>query len=148
MNQKEKEILKILQSDFPVVENPYQVLAKRIGLSPKQLIAKIKKFKQEKIIRRVGAVTSAKHLGYKSLLIAACVKPQFVEKTALFISSFENVTHNYLRKAEYNLWFTFSAKTKKEITAFIDNLKKRRGVEEVLCLPATQTFKIKAEFKF
>ena len=148
MSQKEKEILKILQSDFPIVENPYQVLAKRIGLSPKQLIAKIKKFKKENIIRRVGAVASARYLGYKSLLIAACVKPEFVEKTALFISSFENVTHNYLRKAEYNIWFTFSAKRKKEINAFLDILKKRKGVEEILCLPAIQTFKIKAEFKF
>ena len=148
MNQKEKEILKILQSNFPIVENPYQVLAKRLGLSQKQLLSEIEKFKHKKIIRRIGAVGSAARLGYKSLLIAARVKPKYVEKTALFINSFENVTHNYLRKADYNLWFTFSAKTKKEINLFINNLKKRGGIEAVLVLPAVETFKIKAEFVF
>ncbi|MFH1062950.1 MAG: Lrp/AsnC family transcriptional regulator [Candidatus Omnitrophota bacterium] len=148
MNQKEKKILKVLQSNFPIVENPYQVLAERLGLTQKQLLSKIQEFKHKKIIRRIGAVASAAHLGYKSMLIAARVKPEYVEKTALFINSFENVTHNYSRKAEYNLWFTFSAKTKKEINSFIENLKKRRGIEAVLALPAVETFKIKAEFKF
>ncbi|MBU1088233.1 MAG: Lrp/AsnC family transcriptional regulator [Candidatus Omnitrophica bacterium] len=148
MSQKEKEILKVLQSDFPIIENPYQVLAKRLGISPKQLLLKIEKFKQNKTIRRIGAVASAAHLGYKSMLIAARVKPESVEKTAAFINSFENVTHNYLRKAEYNLWFTYSAKTSKQINSFIAKIKKLKGVEEVLVLPATQTFKIKAEFKF
>lgn len=148
MNQKEKKILNVLQSDFPIVENPYQVLAERFGISQHQLLSKIQEFKQKKVIRRIGAVASAARLNYKSLLIAARVKPEDVEETALFINSFENVTHNYLRKAEYNLWFTFSAKTKKEINSFISNLKKRRGIEDVLALPAVETFKIKAEFKF
>ncbi|MBU1044251.1 MAG: Lrp/AsnC family transcriptional regulator [Candidatus Omnitrophica bacterium] len=148
MCQKEKEILKILQSDFPIIANPYQVLAKRLGISPEQLLSKIDKLKQKKTIRRIGAVASAAHLGYKSMLIAARIKPEAVEKIAEFINSFENVTHNYLRKAEYNLWFTFSAKTNKQINSFIAQLKGMNGVEEVMALPATQTFKIKAEFKF
>jgi siroheme decarboxylase len=148
MNQKEKKILNVLQSDFPIVENPYQVLAERFGISQHQLLSKIQEFKRKKVIRRIGAVASAAHLDYKSLLIAVRVKPEAVQETALFINSFENVTHNYLRKAEYNLWFTFSAKTKKEINSFIENLKKRRGIEAVLALPAVETFKIKAEFKF
>jgi DNA-binding Lrp family transcriptional regulator len=147
MSRKRKEILKILQSDFPIVENPYQVLAKRLGISQEKLLSTVNQLKKTKIIRRIGAVASASHLGYKSMLIAADVNPRFIDKTAAFISSFENVTHNYLRDAEYNIWFTFSAKTKKQIDGFIRQLKQKKGVNSVAVFPATKTFKIKAEFQ-
>ena len=81
MNQTEKKILKILQSNFPLVKNPYQVLSKRLGISQKQLLSKIKYFKDKSIIRRIGAVISAGHLGYKSVLIAARVKEKHINKT-------------------------------------------------------------------
>ena len=150
MNRKQKLILKILktlQSDFPLTINPYQVLAGKLGMDETALIAEIKHLKRKGYVRRIGAVASASRLGYKSTLIGARLEKAFISPNITFINAFEFVTHNYLRDAKYNVWFTFSAKTKKEIESFISILKKRKGVIDVLSLPAKKTFKIKAEFR-
>lgn len=99
-------------------------------------------------MRRIGAVVSLAHLGYKSTLIAARLEKAFMTQNIAFINASEFITHNYLRDVKYNVWFTFSAKTKKEIENFIRIFKKRRGVVDVLSLPAKKTFKINAEFMF
>lgn len=141
------KILKALQSDFPLTTNPYQTLANKLGMDEHAFIAEIKRLKSNGYVRRVGAVASAAHLGYKSTLIGASIEGMSMRDNIAFINSHENVTHNYLRDAEYNVWFTFSAKTKKEIESFICGFKKRKGVNKVLNLPAKRTFKINAEFK-
>ena len=147
MNQKQKEILRILQSDFPLAENPYEILSRRLGIPLKDLLALIRKLKKDRVIRRIGAVASAGKLGYKSTLFAADVSARDLSGIVKFINSFDNITHNYLRDAEYNLWFTFSARSKKQIKDFVEDLKTRKGVKSVMTLPAVKTFKIKAEFK-
>jgi len=148
MNQKDKQILRALQSEFPITKNPYQTLADRLRITQKQLFAKIKAFKSQRIVRRLGAVISAKHVGYKSVLVAADVSSEQVKRTTNFISADERVSHNYLRDAEFNVWFTYSAPTQKQTNEFINRLKKKPGVNKVIVLPAEKTFKIKAEFTF
>ena len=143
-----RKILKALQSDFPLTINPYQTLADKIGIEERTLIAEIKKLKTQGYVRRIGAAASAARLGYKSILIGAKIEKKSMNSNIAFINSHESVTHNYLRDADYNVWFTFSAKTKKEIEKFISIFKKRAGVANVLGLPAKKTFKINAEFLF
>ena len=123
-------------------------MSDKLGMNEADLIKQIKSLKKKGYLRRIGAVISAKHLYYKSTLIAAQIEKSGISRNVKFINSHENVTHNYLRDSKYNVWFTFSAKTKKEIKDFICNFKKRIGVLDVLSLPAIKTFKINAEFKF
>lgn len=151
MSQRQKltkKILKILQSDFPLTKRPYLVLADRLGIKEPELILRIKQLHKNGTIRRIGAVASARHLGYKNVLLGVKVLPKKIKETVCFINSYENVTHNYLRNSTYNIWLTFSAKTKKEINDFIRRLKRRKGVKDILILPSKKVFKIKAEFKF
>ncbi|MCK4993908.1 MAG: Lrp/AsnC family transcriptional regulator [Candidatus Omnitrophica bacterium] len=151
MSQKQKlslKILKILQSEFPITKNPYQMLSDKLDMDEEELIAEIKRLKKQGYVRRIGAAASASRLGYKSTLIGAKITEGSIRANIAFINSYDNVTHNYLRDAQYNVWFTFSAKTKKEIGQFIKIFKKRRGIVNVLSLPSKKTFKINAEFRF
>jgi len=151
MNPRHKsllKILKILQSDFPLVKNPYQKLAKRLGMTETSLIAKIKTFKKQGVIRRVGAVLSSHNLGYKSVLIALEVPKARINSIARFVNAYPNVTHNYQRNSKYNIWFAFCAQNKREIDSFIKELKRKKGINKVLVLPAEKRFKINAEFNF
>ncbi|MFH1460311.1 MAG: Lrp/AsnC family transcriptional regulator [Candidatus Omnitrophota bacterium] len=148
MKKEDKIILKELQNNFPLTKNPYRLIAEKLSISEKRLLTKIKNLKQKRIIRRIGGVVSGRHLGFKSVLIAAKLDDQNLNKNISFINSFNNITHNYLRKDEYNVWFTFSARTKKQINQFLFEFKKRKGVEKILVLPSEKTFKINTEFKF
>ena len=146
MNQKEKQLLKILQSEFPLTQRPYQSVARKLKITENLLIEKIKDLKSKGTIRRIGATINPKQIGYKSMLIAVCVEEEKIDAIAKFINSSARVSHNYLRGTEYNIWFTFSAKTKKEINEFISKLKKKKGVRKILPLPSEKEIKIKAEF--
>jgi siroheme decarboxylase len=56
------------------------------------------------------------------------------------------VTHNYQRDNEFNVWFTFIAPSTAEIEAKLAEIAAKTGVPEILNLPATNVFKIKAQF--
>ncbi|MBI4846569.1 MAG: Lrp/AsnC family transcriptional regulator [Candidatus Omnitrophica bacterium] len=148
MNQKEKKILKKLQSEFPICARPYEKLSRQLGMSQASLCKKIILLKRQGKIRRIGAVIDDGRMGCQSVLIGACVCKIFIVPVVNFINSFPNVTHNYLRDDEYNIWFTFRSGRKKEIDRFVSGFRKRQGIDDVLVLPSIRMFKINAEFKF
>lgn len=147
LTKKQKLILKILQSDFPLTKHPYQTIAERLGISAPVLLSKIRSLRSKGLIRRIGGIISGERIRYKSVLISVKVAKANIRRITSYINSFENVSHNYLRNSEFNIWFTFSAKTKKEINLFIQVLKRQKAIEEVLVLPAEKVFKINTEFE-
>ena len=146
MNRKEKSILTTIQSDFPLTRYPYRDMARRLGMPEERLLKKIAVLKKNGTIRRIGAVVCARHVGYTSVLVSARVAAASIPAVAGFVNAFANVSHNYVRENDFNLWCTFSAKTQREINAFSAALKRQRGVSAVMVLPARKTFKINAEF--
>ena len=86
-------------------------------------------------------------LGYVSTLCAARVPPEKVAHFAEVVNRNPGVTHNYLRVNEFNVWFTFIAPSMDEIEARLKEIVQETGVTEILNLPATAVFKIKAQFE-
>ncbi|MEQ8162951.1 MAG: Lrp/AsnC family transcriptional regulator, partial [Smithellaceae bacterium] len=57
------------------------------------------------------------------------------------------VTHNYLRKNDYNVWFTVNMKNEQDIDNFLARLKSETEVIDILNMKAVRTFKINATFE-
>ena len=148
MNQKDKQVLKILQTNFLLDKNPFKVLSRRLFMSEDEIIAKIMEFKKNGFIRRIGAVLNGEKLKYHSVLIAIKVDAEDVDKIANFINGYDNVSHNYLRDCQYNIWCTFSAASKREINDFTKSLRAFSQVRDVLALGAKKMLKINARFDF
>jgi DNA-binding Lrp family transcriptional regulator len=147
MDEIDKKILNILQKEFPLVEQPFLAVAERCGIDEEEAITRIQKLKDAGIIRRIGAVFAGDKLGRVSTLCAACVPKEKLEDFVRTVNAFPGVTHNYLRNNEYNVWFTVSAATRREIASFLDDLKEKTGVTDILDMPAVRTFKINASFE-
>ena len=62
------------------------------------------------------------------------------------VNRYAEVTHNYLRDNTYNIWFTFIAPSMDDIEAKLNEIRKDSGVNDILNLPASSVFKIKAQF--
>ena len=81
---------------------------------------------------------------------APCVPPKSrkTKSTGLpeTVNAYPGVTHNYLRENDFNVWFTFIAPSRDIIESNLFEIKEKTGVSEILNLPATRVFKIKAEF--
>jgi len=147
MDDKDKKILNQIQVDFPIDPRPYKIIAEKLGLHEDELINRIRRMKDNSLIRRIGGNFSPDRLGYYSTLCAAKV-PE--DKIALFtrtVNSFSGVTHNYKRDHEFNIWFTFIAPSVDIIKTNLENIQKITHVDTILNLPATRVFKISANFK-
>jgi siroheme decarboxylase len=146
LDPTERLILNRIQSNFPIASAPYAVIAEDLGLTENDVIARVKKLRQRGIIRRIGGNFVPEKLGYVSTLCAAKVPKDCIERFATVVNRFPGVTHNYLRDNPFNVWFTFIAPSMDIIASSLTIISQETGVTEIINLPATKNFKIKAHF--
>jgi len=142
----DRAILNEIQSHFPLVARPYAEMGKRVGASEEEVLARVKNMYDAGIIRRIGANFTSRKLGYTSTLCAARVPPDKLERLIAVVNQYPGVTHNYLRKHRYNVWFTLIAESTERLEEILEEIRKASGVEEILSLPAQEVFKIKVDF--
>lgn len=146
LDQTDRKILNRLQSDFPLKERPFQVVAEEIGLTEDEVIDRLNRLKKGGIIRRIGGNFVPERLGFVSTLCAARVPEDKIEEFARTVNQYPGVTHNYVRDNEYNIWFTFIAPSREEIHKNLEEISQSTGIDDILNLPSTRVFKIRAKF--
>jgi DNA-binding Lrp family transcriptional regulator len=138
----EKELLDLIQKDFPISKRPFLELAKKLNSTEDEVLQKYNELKGD-IIRQTSAIFDTKSLGYESSLVA--FKVDDIEKAAKIVNSHPGVSHNYERDNEYNLWFTIATPpdSKLGLKKSVEILAKRSGAKEYIILPTKKMFKIK-----
>lgn len=144
----DRSILNIIQGDFPLDPRPYAVLGERLGITESEALSRVRGLTEEKVIRKIGASFNTRRLGHASCLVAAKVPSNRLEEVASIVSSFAEVTHNYGRESDYNLWFTLVCESDAQMDGVLEKIKAATGVGEMHKLPAEKMFKIKVEFAF
>lgn len=147
MDDKDRALLNEVQSSFPVQSHPYRVLGARLGISEDETLSRIAKLKKAGIIRRIGASINSRRLGFVSTLVTAQVPTEQLNDFVDVVNTYSGVTHNYLRKHEYNVWFTLIAQSEHEKQRIINEMSERTGIRLVE-FPAKKIFKIRVDFKF
>jgi DNA-binding Lrp family transcriptional regulator len=143
----DKAILNQIQSSFPITSRPYRTIAEDLGLSEAEVLKRVSRLKSSGIIRRIGGNFKPEKLGFVSTLCAAKVPEDKILQFAQVVNRYPGVTHNYRRENTFNIWFTFIAPSMDEINANLEQIAAETGVSDILNLPATRVFKIRAEFK-
>lgn len=146
MDATDRAILNEIQSHFPIESRPYAAIGKRLQLTEAEVLDRIRDLKKRGIIRRLGANFDSRRLGYMTTLCGAKVPPEKLDEFIMVVNSYAGVTHNYLRKHAFNVWFTFIAESPEAIERQLGELAEKTGVK-VYNFPAIRLFKIKAEFK-
>jgi siroheme decarboxylase len=146
LDETDRIILNRIQSDFPITSRPYDSIAQEIGLTEQEVLDRVRRLKRSGIIRRIGGNFVPGKLGYVSTLCAARVPPAKLTQFTQAVNRHPGVTHNYLRENAFNVWFTFIASSMAEIEAKLEEIRAETGITEILNLPATKVFKIKAQF--
>jgi siroheme decarboxylase len=147
MDEKDREILNLIQSAFPIVSRPYAELGARLGLKEEDVLNRVMKLKKSGVIRRIGANFHSNMLDFTSTLCAARVPEEKLDLFVRKVNSYPGVTHNYLRSADYNVWFTFIAPDMVAIENALRDIETETGVGKILNLPALRLFKIKVDFE-
>lgn len=147
MTKIDKRILNRLQEDIPFIERPWKAVAAELNMTEGFLLERIAVFKKKGIVRRISAIFTPRKINFVSTLVAANADPGTIKETTKKINSYPEVTHNYRRNAEYNLWFTLVAKDRLRINRIINALKKYKAIEKISEFPTIKLFKIDVNFK-
>ncbi|MGD9581804.1 MAG: hypothetical protein AB7V50_10560 [Vampirovibrionia bacterium] len=149
MNTLEKDILNYIQTDFPLVKEPFRFLAQNFNSTESEVLATIDKLKNiDGVIRTISAIFNPVKLGYSSALIAVDILNSDLGNLVEFLNNHNGVSHNYLRDHKYNLWFTIALPEYIDIYSEILNISKVYNFVDFIVLPSIKTYKLKVDFKF
>jgi DNA-binding Lrp family transcriptional regulator len=102
---------------------------------------------QDGTIRHLGPFFNSRKMGYKGALAAVNVPESQIDSVAEVLGRFPEITHNYLRDGEPNMWFTIIAKTLDEQQKIVGQIKEETGIDEVLLFPSRKLFKVKVDLE-
>ena len=142
----DREIMNILQSDFPLVSEPFGVIGDRCGVDESEVIDRVKELKRKNVVRQIGAIFDTRRLGYTSTLVAMRFADDNLDRGAHILNAHPGISHNYARDGEFNLWFTLALPPGKEIAAEVRKLTELSGADTARLLPTIRFFKIGVNF--
>src|SRR5665213_3047803 len=138
-----------MQGSFPIAPRPYEHVAGEAGIPEAEVLARVTRLLDERIIRQVTPIFDTRALGYSSMLVAAKVDPENPWRAANIINAHPGVSHNYLRNHEFNIWFTLATEPDSPLglQGTIDVLGKIAGAESIRQLPTLKLFKIRMDLE-
>jgi DNA-binding Lrp family transcriptional regulator len=146
LDQIDKRILDVIQSDFPLESRPYAVIGEKCDITEAEALARVRAMRERRLIRRLGANFQSAKLGFRSTLCAAKVPAEAMDAFVAEVNRHVGVTHNYLRDHEYNIWFTCIGPSWDSVCATLAEITEKTGIP-ILNLPATRLYKIKVDFQ-
>ena len=141
LDQTDRAILNRMQDDLPLVSHPYATVAKELGLSEVELLARLTRMKESRVITRFGPFFDAAAMGGAFCLCAMAVPAGEFEVVLTKVNAHPEVAHNYERTHRLNMWFVLATETPEGIEAAADAIERETGIE-VLCFPKLQEFYI------
>lgn len=140
LDERERTLLSVVQTDFPLCRRPYDALAEELDCDPEEVLEMLRRLRSDGLIRRFGAVFDSRRLGFVSTLVAARVPEERLREVAALISRLPEVTHNYRRTHEFNLWFTLRAPSQDALDEKLQHLREETGVNDLYSLPAEAVY--------
>ena len=132
------------QRGFPLIPRPFAEIGDAMGLEERDVIARLAAAQAHGLISRIGAVVQPNTVG-ASTLAALAVPEERLDEVAAIVSAQPEVTHNYEREHDWNLWFVVTAADRPGVRAVLERIERATGLE-ALDLPLKRGFHIDLGF--
>jgi DNA-binding Lrp family transcriptional regulator len=144
LDETDKRLMNLLQSNFPLDPEPFALVAGEAELELDDVLARTQRLLDGRIIREITPIFDTRALGYESMLVAAKVDSEHPQRAARIVNAHPGVSHNYLRTHEFNLWFTIATPpdSKLGLHGTLEALMAETGAESMRELPTLTLFKI------
>jgi len=124
----DRQIIDKLQGDFPLCERPYAAAAERLGIGEDELLARLQRLLDARVLTRFGPMVQIERMGGAFVLAAlAAPEARYDEVTAL-VNALPQVAHNYRREHALNMWFVLATETPQGIAEAISRIERDTGL--------------------
>jgi DNA-binding Lrp family transcriptional regulator len=149
MDDTDRRLLNLMQGAFPLEPRPYARVAEGAEIGEDEVLARVQRLVDERIIRQVTPIYDTRALGYQSMLVAAKVDPEHPWGAAKIVNAHPGVSHNYLRNHDFNLWFTIAVEpeSKLGLDGTLEVLAAEAGATSIRQLPTLKLFKIRMDLE-
>lgn len=150
IDETDRKIMQILQDDFPMVERPWKEVGDKLNLNEDEVLNRLKRLNELDITRKIGSAIDSSKVGLTAATLVAMKVPKHkIDEVACTINGYSNISHNYEREHEYNVWFTITATSNNELNTILEEITEKTeiGSAAVLNLPTKQRFKINVRFQ-
>lgn len=152
MDLLDKAIIFKLQEDLPLVPQPYKHIACELGICEEELLGRLKKLKEEGILRRIGAILHHRTVGFKAnAMVAWNISECRIKEVTDMMVTFPEVSHCYQRMAlpnwNYNIYTMIHSKSFKQCDSIILHIAERININEYEVLYSTKELK-KSSMKY
>ncbi len=139
-------VIKELQKDITVVEEPFKEATEKLGLSYNEFFTIANELKESGVMRRFATILNHRKAGFGANAMSVWIVPKEKgEEIGRQLAEFSAVSHCYLRPSypnwPYNLFAMVHGKSQEECDSLIEEMAKESGLTEYGKLYSTVEFK-------
>ena len=140
-------LLSELENGLPLVKEPYEEIGKRLNLTEKEVMRRIRKLQAAGIIRKFRARINQRRVGISANALVAWKRAESLNgDMGSLLASFPCVTHCYERlpvpgRWEYTVYTVHHGYSRDAVLAEIGTLAGHIGVHDYVVLFSTEEFK-------
>ena len=137
LDELDRQIITVIQTGMPVSSKPYLEIGKQLGITEDEVIARIKKFSDDGVIKRFGIVVRHHELGYRANAMTVWDIPdEKVSELGVCMGKFDFVTLCYRRPRRlpawpYNLFTMIHGQDRDHVLKNIEVLVGRCGLQDI-----------------
>ncbi|MEW5806215.1 MAG: Lrp/AsnC family transcriptional regulator [Acidobacteriota bacterium] len=147
VSDTEKNIVRVLQDDLPLVPSPFLEMSKRCGMNVNEFLKSAAHLRERGIMRRFAAVLHHRRAGYAANGMGTWVVPKDqVEYFGRTAAGFKAVSHCYERPPcppdwPYNLFTMIHARSEHECKEIAEKISAETGIADYRLLFSIREFK-------
>ncbi len=146
LRELDRRIVRATQRGLPLVMEPYADVAKALGVTPGEVIARLEAMKHAGVIRSMGAILDGPSLGYRgNALVAGRVEGGTGARGGAMCAGFAEVSHCYRRPAladfPYRLYTMVHGRDREASEAVVGRMSSASGLGERVMLATVREFK-------
>ena len=127
LNESHYALIKHLQKDISLVEEPFKAMIEELNISYETLFAHIQEFLDAGVIRRYASILNHRNAGFNAnAMVVWNINENNAQAIGKEAASYSAVSHCYLRPKyenwQYNLFTMIHGKTKEETQNVIDDI--------------------------
>jgi siroheme decarboxylase len=136
MDPIDREIVRATQEGLPLTPQPYGALAEQLGVTPEEIMARMRRMLDSGVIRRIGAVPNHYALGFRANGMTVWDVPdERIAELGPRVGALDFVSHCYQRPRHpphwpYNLFAMVHGRDRDEVEAKVAQIATLLGDAE------------------